>query len=191
MTDEDMAPAAPPADWAAQLLTFWFDHHGRDDWFGGGDGFDAACQGFAGEWLQALRRFPADHFLTDPETALAAIILFDQMPRNLFRGHADAFATDALALAIARAFAARGWDAQLAEDRRLFAYLPFEHSEDMDDQRESLRLFAALGNAEYLGFAKAHFDIIDRFGRFPHRNAALGRAMRPDEASAVEEGSNW
>ena len=61
----------------------------------------------------------------------------------------------------------------------------------MDDQRESRRLFAALGNAEYLGFAKAHFDIIDRFGRFPHRIAALGRAMRPDEASAVEEGSNW
>lgn len=189
--DDDIIAGAPPADWAARLLTFWFDRHGRDDWFGGGENFDAACDGLAGEWLQALRSFPADHFLTDPDTALAATILFDQVPRNLFRGHADAFATDELARAIARGIVARGWDERLGDDRRLFAYLPFEHSEDMHDQRESLRLFAALGNAEYLAFAKAHFDIVDRFGRFPHRNDALGRTTRPDEVAAIEEGRNW
>lgn len=182
---------APPADWAAQLLAFWFDGHGMDDWYGGGPDFDADVGELAGAWHEALRSLPAETFLADPDTALAAAILFDQVPRNLFRGHADAFATDSLARAIARGIVDKGWDQNWPDERRQFAYLPFQHSEDIADQRESLRLFGQLADPMFQDFAKAHFDIVDRFGRFPHRNAALGRTTRPGEAAAVEEGKNW
>ena len=140
---------------------------------------------------EALRSQPADAFLTDPDTALAATILFDQVPRNLFRVHANAFATDDLARAIARGIVAKGWDQNWSDDRRQFAYLPFEHSEDIADQRESLRLFSQLADPMFHDYAQEHFDIIDRFGRFPHRNAVLGRTTRPEEEAAVEEGKNW
>lgn len=193
MTDDpdNIALPPPPADWAAQLLAFWFDAHGIDDWYGGGPDFDAKVRALAESWHEALRSQPAATFLTDPDTALAATILFDQVPRNLFRGHADAFATDDLARAIARGIVAKGWDQRWPDDRRQFAYLPFEHSEDIADQRESLRLMGQLADPMFHDYAQKHFDIIDRFGRFPHRNAVLGRATRPDEEAAVEEGKNW
>ena len=191
MTNDTETPAAPPADWAAQLLAFWFDAHGMDDWYGGGADFDAEVRALAEGWHEALRALPAETFLTDPDTALAAAILFDQVPRNLFRGHADAFATDDLARAIARAIVAKGWDQDWPDDRRQFAYLPFEHSEDIADQRESLRLMAQLADPRSIEYARKHFDIIDRFGRFPHRNLVLGRANRPGEEAAIEEGRDW
>lgn len=182
---------APPADWAAQLLAFWFGAHGQDDWYGGGPDFDEAVRALAGDWHEALHTQPAEAFLADPDTALAAAILFDQVPRNIFRGHADAFATDSLARAVARGIVTRGWDRDWPDERRQFAYLPFEHSENIADQRESLRLFAQLADPMFHDYAQKHFAIIDRFGRFPHRNTVLGRATRPDEAAAVEEGRNW
>ncbi|WP_374525988.1 DUF924 family protein [Sphingopyxis sp.] len=191
MQDDEISPAAPPPDWAARLLAFWFDDHGFDDWYGGGPEFDAAVRELAGEWREALRVLPAESFLTGPDTALAAVILFDQVPRNIHRHQAEAFATDDLARAIARGMVARGWDRNVPEARRQFVYLPFEHSEDIADQRESLRLMAGLADPRSLDYAKKHFDIIDRFGRFPHRNAALGRANRPGEEAAIEEGGNW
>lgn len=191
MDDQNSVPAAPPADWAARLNAFWFDAHGESDWYGGGGDFDAAIRDLAADWHEALRERPADAFLADPDTALAAILLFDQVPRNIFRGHADAFATDPLARAIARAVVARGWDAHWPPERRQFAALPFQHSEDIRDQRESLRLAAAIGDPKILDYAQRHFDMIDRFGRFPHRNAALGRATRPEEEAAIAEGSQW
>ena len=191
MTDDPDAPAPPPSDWARQLLTFWFDDHGFDDWYGGGPAFDEAVRDFAGDWHEALRALPADRFLTDPDTALAAAILFDQVPRNIHRHHADAFATDDLARAIARGIVAHGWDRDYPENRRQFAYLPFEHSEAIADQRESLRLMSQLADPMFHDYAQKHFDVIDRFGRFPHRNAALGRANRPGEEVAIEEGGNW
>lgn len=191
MEDETQGVPPPPADWAARLLNFWFDEHGIDDWYGGGPEFDAAVRDLAGDWHDALRALPADHFLSDPGTALAAVILFDQVPRNIYRHHADAFATDDLARQVARGIVARGWDRDLPEIRRSFAYLPFEHSEDIADQRESLRLMSQLTDPMFHDYAKQHFDIIDRFGRFPHRNAALGRATRPGEEAAIEEGKDW
>lgn len=191
MDDETPSPTAPPADWARQLLSFWFDVHGQADWYRGGADFDAAVRDLAGEWHAALRSQPADAFLVDPDTALAATILFDQVPRNIHRGSADAFATDDLARAIARGIVDRGWDRQWPDDRRQFAYLPFEHSEDMADQRESLRLMGQLADPMFADYAQKHYDIVARFGRFPHRNAALGRADRPDEAEAIEAGRNW
>ncbi|PKP99321.1 MAG: DUF924 domain-containing protein [Alphaproteobacteria bacterium HGW-Alphaproteobacteria-13] len=191
MNDDDIPPPAPPPDWAARLLAFWFDDHGMADWYGGGPEFDAEVRDFAGDWHEALRSQPAEAFLIDPGTALAGAILFDQVPRNIFRGHADAFATDPLARAIARGIVERGWDRDWPDARRQFAYLPFEHSEDIADQRESLRLMGQLADPVFLDYARQHFDIIDRFGRFPHRNAALGRATRPDEQAAVEAGGKW
>lgn len=188
MTDD--APQSPPADWARRLLSFWFQHD-RDDWFGGGDEFDAELEELAGEWHRVLRSKPPRNFLDDRETALAAIILFDQVPRNIYRGHAEAYATDELARAVARAIVDEGWDEQWDNNRRIFAYLPFQHSEDLDDQRLSLRLFARLADPEALDFAQRHFDMIDRFGRFPHRNAVLGRTTRADEMAAIEEGRKW
>lgn len=193
MTDRPESPDTPlpPADWAAQLLAFWFDAHGMDDWYGGGPEFDEAVRKLASDWHAALRSQPAESFLTDPDTALAATILFDQVPRNICRGHADAFATDSLARAIARGIVERGWHQNWPDDRRQFACLPFQHSEDMGDQRESLRLFAAFDDPMFQDYAQKHFDVVDRFGRFPHRNEALGRATRPDEEAAIEEGRHW
>ncbi|MBJ7439647.1 MAG: DUF924 domain-containing protein [Sphingopyxis sp.] len=191
MTNDLKTPLAPPTDWPQQLLTFWFDAHGMDDWYGGGPDFDTEVRGLIGDWHAALRAQPAETFLTDPDTALAAAILFDQVPRNIFRGHADAFATDPLAREIARGIVAKGWDQGWPDEQRQFAYLPFEHSEDIADQRESLRLMTQLADPVFHDYAQKHFDVIDRFGRFPHRNAALGRATRPDEEAAIEEGKNW
>ena len=191
MTGSFETPDAPPTDWPQQLLAFWFDAHGMDDWYGGGPDFDAEVRDLAEGWHAALRSHPAETFLTDSDTALAAAILFDQVPRNSFRGHADAFATDSLARAIARGIVEKGWDQQWPDERRQFAYLPFEHSEDIADQRESLRLMTQLADPMFHDYAQQHFDIIDRFGRFPHRNAVLGRATRPEEEAAVEEGKNW
>lgn len=191
MTKDPDTLAPTPADWARQLLAFWFDAHGMDDWYGGGGEFDDAVRDLAEGWHDALRSQPAETFLTDPDTALAATILFDQVPRNIYRGHADAFATDDLARAIARGIVAHGWDQQWSDERRQFAYLPFQHSEDIADQRESLRLFGQLADPMFQDYAQKHFDVVDRFGRFPHRNAALGRTTRPEEAAAVEEGKNW
>jgi uncharacterized protein (DUF924 family) len=102
----------------------------------------------------------------------------------MFRGQADSFATDHLALAIAKAAIERGHDDQLAAPERGFLYMPFQHSEELADQRRSLALFAALGNEDQLGFARKHHDVIACFGRFPHRNAILGRKPRPDEIEA-------
>lgn len=179
-----------PADWAEQLLSFWFIRHDASHWFRGGIDFDAAVACFD-PWRQALRHRPADAFLLDRRRALAAVILFDQVPRNAHRGSAEAFATDALALAIARGIVAAELDKGLSVDERLFCYLPFEHSEQIDDQLEALRHISSLGRPELSDYAQRHFEVIKRFGRFPHRNAALGRANRPGEAEAIAAGADW
>ncbi len=193
MSDEEdeIEGAAPPADWAQQLLTFWFEEHGDSDWFGGGPEFDAAVTTRFTGWREALRSQPLEAFTEHADTALAAIILFDQVPRNAFRGTAEAFATDHIALGIARHAVELGFDAGLGKDQRLFLYLPFEHSEDEADQRESIRLISGLGDQRLLQFALDHSQMIERFGRFPHRNKALGRADREGEADAVANGGSW
>src|SRR6185437_2741850 len=117
-------------------------------------------------------------------TALAAVILFDQFPRNIFRGHANAYSTDPLALGIAKAAVDRRLDKQLTKDERKFLYMPFQHSEKLEDQDRAVLLFTELGDDHQLGFAKHHREIIEKFGRFPHRNRILGRASRPDEIAA-------
>jgi uncharacterized protein (DUF924 family) len=189
--DEDCETAPPPEDWAGQLLHFWFVESSFANWFNGGPEFDSVVdERFAG-WREVLREMPTESFLSDPHTALAAVILFDQIPRNACRGSAEAFATDHLARAISRLAVAGAFDASLSVEERLFLYLPFEHSEDIADQKEAVRLVSGLGNLEWLQYALDHQAVIERFGRFPHRNKALGRADLPGEAEAVAAGSGW
>ena len=170
-------------DWRAQVLKFWFGLDPKQWWNGGADLDDEIKTRFVRLWAEK-RQLPAEEFLDDPLTALAGVILFDQFPRNMFRGDAEQFATDPLALAIAKGALARHFDEQLEPQERGFLYMPFEHSERIEDQNRSMLLFTALGDENMLHFAKLHHDIIERFGRFPHRNKMLSRAPRPDEVAA-------
>ena len=171
------------SDWADEILSFWFaldpHQHWKQD-----DALDAEIEErFLDLWEEQSGRV-AEDFLGSAREALAAVILFDQFPRNMFRGHADQFSTDTLALAIAKRAVDRELDEQLTKQQRGILYMPFQHSEDLDDQRQSLILFSKLGDEFQLSFAQKHHDVIKRFGRFPHRNAMLGRQPRPDEVAA-------
>ena len=170
-------------DWRRDVLTYWFGLDPESWWRRDPSVDEAIRERFEHLWSQK-RQLPVSAFLDDPLTALAAVILFDQFPRNMFRGDAEQFATDHLALAIARAAVDSGLDDKLQSKERGFLYMPFEHSESLADQKRSLQLFTALGDDYLLGFAKKHHDVIERFGRFPHRNAILGRAPRPAEVAA-------
>lgn len=172
-------------DWRSDVLKFWFALS-KEQWWRGGPKLDEEIRSrFLDLWEQK-RQLPAHCFLDDPLSALAAVILFDQFPRNIFRGHAGQFSTDPLALAIAREAVDLGLDEKLEPHERGFLYMPFQHSEDLDDQKRALLLFTGLGNDEQLKYAKLHHDIIARFGRFPHRNQMLGRAPRAAEVEAGE-----
>jgi uncharacterized protein (DUF924 family) len=167
------------------ILAFWFSR-GWDDWWKANPEFDAEIKKrFETLWREQRENVP-EHFLGSADEALAAILLFDQFARNMHRGHADQFSTDPLALAIAKGAIGRGYDDGMTPERRGFLYMPFEHSEDLRDQRQSLLLFTALGNAEHLKYARAHYEVIERFGRFPHRNAILGRKPTALEEAAGE-----
>lgn len=170
-------------DWRAAVLKFWFGLDKKQWWRGGEELDHRIRQDFLKLWFEK-RQLPVDTFTTDPLTALAGVILFDQFPRNMFRGDAEQFATDPLALAIAKQAVDKGFDEQLERHERGFLYMPFQHSETMADQDRAMLLFTALGDAEQIAYAKKHRDIIARFGRFPHRNRMLGRAPRPDEIAA-------
>jgi len=170
---------------AGEILHFWFGLTHKQ-WFGRDEAVDAEIRERFGKLWSEQRQCPVDSFLGSADEALAAVILFDQFPRNMFRDSAESFATDHLALAIARAAIDEGLDDQVPVERRAFFYLPFEHSEDLDDQQRSVLLFTALGDPELLRFAHLHQDVIVRFGRFPHRNAMLGRTPRADEVDAGE-----
>jgi uncharacterized protein (DUF924 family) len=172
-------------DWRADVLKFWFGLDSKQWWSGGAELDHRIKQNFLKLWA-AKRQLPVDAFLDDPLTALAAVILFDQLPRNMFRGHADQFATDHLALAIARAAVDKGLDDQLQPVERNFLYMPFSHSENLDDQNRGVLLFSEVGSANFIDASKKHRDVIARFGRFPHRNAILGRTPRADEIAAAD-----
>ena len=172
------------SDWRRSVLTFWFEEVGPDHWWRGGEPIDHLCRDRFADLYAEKRQLPPESFLADPLTALAGVILFDQLPRNMFRGHADQFMTDSLALAIAKGAVDRGFDEQLTKDEKTFLYMPFQHSESLADQQHSLTLFGALGDDDLLGYARKHHELIKRFGRFPHRNQMLGRQMRPEEIAA-------
>ena len=171
------------SDWRSDILKYWFGLDPKQWWTADPSLDHQIKQRFLKTWAEK-RELPAESFLTDPLTALAGVILFDQLPRNMFRGNADQFATDHLALVIAKAAIDKTYDEELQPQERGFLYMPFQHSENLADQDRSVLLFTALGDDYQLGYAKKHHDVIARFGRFPHRNKMLGRAPRPDELAA-------
>ena len=187
----DRGVAGPQRRWAAELLHAWFHKLRPRDWFAPDPRVDAILRTRFARELAGLGTRPAEEFLSDPSTALAAVLLFDQLPRNLHRGTREAFATDPLARAIAKAALACGWDAGLTRPQRQFLAMPLMHSEAIADQRRSLETYARLGTRYGWPFARSHFRMIARFGRFPHRNAVLGRRSTAAEIAAVEAGNRW
>jgi len=180
-----------PGHWP-DVIEFWFGEPGsverglpRKAWFAKSDAFDAQIGDRFSEDIEAAAAGRLDAWQDTPLAALALVILLDQFPRNVFRGTPRAFATDSRALAVARRIVERGFDMAYVPVERAFAYLPFEHAEDLETQREALALFAKLppcsSSASYLDYARRHHDVIARFGRFPHRNEILGRASTPEE----------
>ena len=174
------------------VLAFWFGWPDAADygqyrkaWFVKDPVFDAVIQKrFLATWQRASQELLSD-WTQSPRSTLALIVVMDQFPRNLFRGDARAFSTDAMALQTACAMVDAGLDADLLPVERGFVYLPFEHSEDPAMQEQSVQLFSALDShpaaPQMLDYARRHRDVIARFGRFPHRNAALGRISTPEE----------
>jgi uncharacterized protein (DUF924 family) len=169
-----------------QILDFWFAGDPgmrRVVWFKKTDAFDVECAQFS-EAVAGAPTGAYDDWAATPLGALALLILLDQLPRNLHRGSALAFAGDEKARSVARAAIGRGFDRDLTVFERMFMYLPFEHSEDLADQDESVRLFELLRGGledDPVRYAQDHRAVIRRFGRFPHRNAALGRTNTPEE----------
>jgi uncharacterized protein (DUF924 family) len=172
------------SDWAAQILRYWFDELQPAAWFRRDERVDAEIRERFGALYQQLAQLRPEQIAT-PGESIAAVIALDQFPRNMFRGTPRAFATDALALSIAQRAIATGFDAQLTPQQRLFLYMPFQHAEDRAVQARSIELFTQLGLAENLDYAHRHKEIIDRFGRFPHRNEVLGRESTAQEREFV------
>lgn len=183
-----MEPTADttPLTTAAEIVRFWRDA-GPDRWFAKDDAFDAAFRAHCLTLHEAAAQGALQAWEAAPESALALVLLLDQFPRNCFRGTARMFASDAAALEVATAAIAAGHDRSVAPELRIFFYLPFEHSEDLSDQERAVALIAPLG-AEVRRYAEIHRDIIQRFGRFPHRNAILGRATTAEEQRFLDSG---
>jgi uncharacterized protein (DUF924 family) len=176
-----------PAGWAADVLRFWFEETKREQWFKKDEAFDSLVRDRFLDLYADVAVAPAEDCLADARSAVAAVIVCDQFPRNMFRGSPRAFATDAKALMLAEAALARGLDAAMSEDQRLFLYLPFEHAEDRAAQARCVALMSGLADKDLVRWAEAHQAIIDRFGRFPHRNAVLGRTSTSEETEFLKE----
>lgn len=177
---------------AREVLAFWFEALMPEQWFGGSDGLDAEISElFGGLHAEVLESGAAD-WRGDPQTLLAAVIVLDQFSRNIHRGTAQAFAADPLAQELATLALAQHWDRELPPERRQFFYLPFQHAESRKLQTVSLRCFEALGLEHSLTYAIEHAEVIAQFGRFPTRNAALGRESTPEELAYLSQpGVGW
>ena len=171
----------------AEVVAFWREA-GPKRWFAPDDDFDALVRARFLVLHEAAARGQLAAFEDGAEGALALVILLDQFPRNMFRGSARAFATDALARAVADRALARGFDAATDATMRPFFYLPFMHSETLADQDRCVALYVALADEGQLRYAREHRDIIATFGRFPHRNDTLGRDTTPAERKFLEDG---
>lgn len=193
-----------------EVLEFWLGSAPDDPesvakaskcWYIKDDGFDAEIRDRFGAAIERARRGAFSDWAETPEGALALVILLDQFPRNAYRGTADAFAGDPVALAVASGAVERGVDRELSCPGRAFLYHPFEHSEDPEDQERSVALFETLAAdapeewrefaADFVPYAHAHRDVIARFGRFPHRNALLGRVDTPVERAYLDRGGGF
>jgi uncharacterized protein (DUF924 family) len=186
---------------ADEIIAFWFGSDGADEtvrrrWFVADAEFDRLClERFAGAYAEAVAG-SLEGWQGEARANLALVLLLDQCPRNMFRNSPRAFATDAQARAAACHAMARGFDRELPPLQRVFLYMPFQHSEALADQDESVRLTAELARAhpecaDFLKYAEAHREVIRRFGRFPHRNAILGRAASLDETAYMRKHSGF
>lgn len=173
-------------DWQADILGFWFRELTPADWFGGAPDVDEKIKSRFADLPDELSKDIPAATQTDARAALAAIIVLDQFPRNLFRRTAKAFAFDGLAIEIARNATAKELDAGLGDTEKQFLYMPFMHSEILADQERGVDLFRSLGMQEAIDYAIEHRDIIARFGRFPHRNKALGRTSTDAETEFLK-----
>lgn len=177
---------AEPA-WVDEVLRFWFEDVSAADWFGGGPALDARIGERFLLMHEALAANDGEalHHLHGPRATLAAVLVLDQFSRHLFRDDPRAYAADALARRLATAAIAQGWDRELGREQRLFLYLPFQHSEALADQVRAVELYEAIGDETWSRYARAHLRLIERFGRFPHRNAVLGRESSAEELAAL------
>ena len=183
------------------LLDFWFSDSSRDQWFTPDRGFDEQCAGQFGHLLATAAAGELTTWMQSPQGRLAFIVLTDQLPRNIHRGTAEAYAWDSLALAASREGLEVGDDRGLSWDQRAFFYMPFEHSENLLDQHLAVGLFSHLRDesprelreqtGNHLRFAQQHRQIILRFGRFPHRNAVLERSSSTEELEFVAAGDGF
>ena len=169
------------AAWQDEVLDFWFNELKQEDRFGGASEVDQTIRDRFGTLYERLAKAVPPEAMSDARTALATIIVYDQFPRNMFRGKPKAFATDSMAVQVARIALEKGFETEVDPDHKTFFYMPFMHSEVLSDQERCVDLFKALGGEEGLRYAIEHRDIIARFGRFPHRNRALGRTPTGDE----------
>jgi uncharacterized protein (DUF924 family) len=175
-----------------EVLDFWFGREGEEDygefreaWFNRDPEFDREIRDRFEPVYEQAAAGRLDHWKSEARSCLALIVVLDQFPRNMYRGDARMYAADEKAREAARHAVEHAYDRELSPYGRLFMYLPFEHSEELDDQRLSVELFRGLatemGSEDLLGYAVRHLEIVERFGRFPHRNEILGRRTTPEE----------
>lgn len=175
------------------ILQFWFTQAGAQKWYNGGADFDASIrelfEDFSVQTAAHVKKYHSHEWEQQPESLLALIIMLDQFPRNMYRGTKGAFAFDTSALMLARRAVDARLDLKLPQERRAFVYMPYMHSEDLAMQDECVRLMEARLQSESSVFhAKEHRKLIVKFGRFPHRNAILGRQSTPDEINFLAAG---
>ncbi|WP_420405530.1 DUF924 family protein [Nisaea sp.] len=170
-----------------RILSFWFEETSEKQWFEKDPEFDQTIRERFGDLVESAMDGELEHWCASADGTLAYILLLDQFTRNIHRGSAKAFAADAKARDATKRALAAGYDAMLDENRKVFLYLPLEHSENLEDQDQSVALFEALGDAQKTDYAQRHRDIIQRFGRFPHRNEALGRESTDAELAFLKE----
>lgn len=173
--------------WVGEVIRFWFEELTEADWFSKNDILDSTIRDRFLALYENLAVQTDDSGANTSRSLLARVIVLDQFSRNMFRENPRAFAADPIALRLSRTAIEQGLDTVMTKQETRFLYLPFEHSEDADDQAISLNLIQALGDARWTQYARAHKDIIDRFGRFPHRNAILNRVSTPDEIAFLQE----
>lgn len=176
--------------WQQEILQTWFEDLEPSDWYASSDVVDDMLRERFAEALEREGAHGPDLFLNNSDVALAAIILFDQIPRNIHHGTAKAFAWGPLAQSLAREYATRGWLEGEPSERCQFALMPLMHSEHLSDQELSLELFSRFAPGA-LDYARSHHEMIERFGRFPHRNDTLGRETTAEEQRAIDAGFSW
>lgn len=172
------------ADWVDEVHRFWFE--APEHWFSPHRDFDAQIRSRFADLYETLKQ--ERPVAMSGRWSVAAVLVLDQFPRNMFRGTALEFATDSQALSVARSAIGDGVDQQVPIDQRMFLYMPFMHSEEAANQQRSVTLYSSLDISELLKAAREHKKVIDKFGRFPHRNNVLGRTSTPEEIAFLKTG---